>query len=172
MSTLMPRKAMDAVSYKIRETNTGEASTMLTLNGVKTSLRDKKETLFEEISTLNKKEDQKDLDKKDCLALIAAATQKKGDTYSTSLAGTIDVESKLDHRYNIGSKIKKWKLSMACMICIISLQWLPQTLIVGKNTNMTNTNIIAGTKIKFNTPLTVRDGTDVTRNNMSDLVAI
>jgi hypothetical protein len=57
MSTLTPCKAMDAISYKIRETNTGEASTMLTLNGVKIPLRDKRETLFREILTLYKKGD-------------------------------------------------------------------------------------------------------------------
>jgi hypothetical protein len=43
---------------------------------------------------------------------------------------------------------------------------------VGKNTNVTSTNVIAGTNIKFSNPLTIGNGTDMTRNNVSDLVAI
>jgi hypothetical protein len=47
------------------------------------------------------------LDKKDGLALIAAATEKKEATYFTPLALTNDFESRLDDCYNIGSKIEK-----------------------------------------------------------------
>jgi hypothetical protein len=43
---------------------------------------------------------------------------------------------------------------------------------VGENTNVTGTNVIASTNIKFSNPLTVGNGTDVTRNNISDLLAI
>jgi hypothetical protein len=43
---------------------------------------------------------------------------------------------------------------------------------VGENTNMTGANIIAGTKIIFSNQLTVGNGTDVTRNNISNQVAI
>jgi hypothetical protein len=37
---------------------------------------------------------------------------------------------------------------------------------------MTGTDVISGTNIKFSNPLTVGDGTDVTRNNISDQVVI
>jgi hypothetical protein len=106
LSTLMPRKATGAVSYRTETTETGEATT-LTLNGIEVQLRETKETLFEEISTLYKKGDRKSLDKKDRLALIAAATEKKDATYFTPLALTIDDESKLDDCYNVGTKIEK-----------------------------------------------------------------
>jgi hypothetical protein len=43
--------------------------------------------------------------------------------------------------------------------------------IVGENTNMTSTNVKAGSTIIFSDPLTVGDGTDVTRNNISNQVA-
>jgi hypothetical protein len=43
---------------------------------------------------------------------------------------------------------------------------------IGKNTNVTGTNVIAGTNIKFSNQLTVGNGTDVTRNNISNQVAI
>jgi Zinc knuckle len=105
VTSLTPRKATDAVSYRTSET--GAEATTLTLNGIEIPLRETKETLFEEISTLYKKGDRKDLDKKDRLALIAAATEKKESTYFTPLALTIDDESKLDDCYNIGTKIEK-----------------------------------------------------------------
>jgi hypothetical protein len=43
---------------------------------------------------------------------------------------------------------------------------------VGKNTNMTSTNVEADTNIKFSNPLTVGDDTNVTGNNSSDILAI
>ena len=108
LSTLTPRKAIDAVSYRTTSASeTSEGATTLTLNGIEVPLRNDRETLFEEISTLYKKGDRKDLDKKDRLALIAAATDKKEATYFTPLALTIDDESKLDDCYNIGTKIEK-----------------------------------------------------------------
>jgi hypothetical protein len=45
-------------------------------------------------------------------------------------------------------------------------------LCVSKNTNMTGTNVKDGITIIFSDPLTVGDGTDVTRNIISDRVAI
>jgi hypothetical protein len=43
---------------------------------------------------------------------------------------------------------------------------------VGENTNVTSTNVIASANIKLSNPLTLGNGTDVTGNNISDLVAI
>jgi hypothetical protein len=43
---------------------------------------------------------------------------------------------------------------------------------VGENTNMTGTNIKAGTTIIFSNPLTVGNSTDVTRSNIGNQVAI
>ena len=108
-TSFTPRKATGAVSYRTSSTSeTGaETRTTLTLNGIEIPLRETEETLFEEISNLYKKGDRKDLDKKDRLALIAAATEKKEATYFTPLALTIDDESKLDDCYNIGTKIEK-----------------------------------------------------------------
>ena len=85
-TSFTPRKATGAVSYRTSSTSeTGaETRTTLTLNGIEIPLRETEETLFEEISTLYKKGDRKDLDKKDRLALIAAATEKKEATFSSS----------------------------------------------------------------------------------------
>ena len=77
------------------------------MNGIEIPLCDTKETLFEKISSLYKKGDRKDLDKKDRLALIMAATEKLEATYFTLLALTVNDESKLDNCYNIGTKIEK-----------------------------------------------------------------
>jgi hypothetical protein len=44
--------------------------------------------------------------------------------------------------------------------------------LVGENTNMTGKNVKAGSTIIFSDPPTVADGIDVTRNNISDQVAI
>lgn len=106
MASLTPLKATGAVSYRTTSAS-GEETTTLTLNGIEIPLRETKETLFAEISTLYKKGDRKDLDKKDRLALITAATERKEATYFTPLALTIDDESKLDDCYNIGTKIEK-----------------------------------------------------------------
>jgi hypothetical protein len=43
---------------------------------------------------------------------------------------------------------------------------------VGNDINVTGTNAIAGTNIKFRDQLTVGNGTDATRNNVSNLVVI
>jgi hypothetical protein len=47
-----------------------------------------------------------------------------------------------------------------------------ERLIVGENTNVTGTNVIAGTNIKFSDPLNVGNGTDVTSNNIINQVAM
>lgn len=109
-SSLTPRKASTGtVSYRTSTTEgeTPTSTTSLLLNGIEVQLRDTQETLFEEISTLYKKSDRKDLDKKDRLALIAAATEKKDSTYFTPLKLTIDDEAKLDDCYNVGTKIER-----------------------------------------------------------------
>ena len=79
----------------------------MTLNGIEIELRDEKETHFGEVTTIYKKGDRADLDKKDRLALIAAATEKKEATYFTALALALDDESKLNDCYNIGTKVEK-----------------------------------------------------------------
>jgi hypothetical protein len=43
---------------------------------------------------------------------------------------------------------------------------------VSENTNITGTDVIADTTIIFRDPLTVGNGADVTRNNISNLLAI
>ena len=51
------------------------------------------------MNTLYKKADRADLDKKNWLAIIAVATEKKEATYFTALALTLDDKSKLDDCY-------------------------------------------------------------------------
>ena len=111
-ASLTPTKGRGSVLYRTTETTgstEGEISTFraLTLNGIEIELRDEQETHFSEVNTLYKKADRADLDKKDRLALIAAATGKKENTYFTNLALALDDESKLDDCYNIGTKVEK-----------------------------------------------------------------
>jgi hypothetical protein len=111
-ASLTPAKGRGSVLYRTTETTgttEGQIATFktLTLNGIEIELRDEQETHFSEVSTLYKKADRADLDKKDRLALIAAATEKKESTYFTALALALDDESKLDDCYNIGTKVEK-----------------------------------------------------------------
>ena len=111
-ASLTPAKGRGSVLYRTTETTgstEGEIATFrtLTLNGIEIELRDEQETHFSEVNTLYKKADRADLDKKDRLALIAAATEKKEATYFTPLALALDDESKLDDCYNIGTKVEK-----------------------------------------------------------------
>ena len=109
-ASLTPAKGRGSVLYKTSETGTeGQKAifSTLTLNGVEIELREEKETHFGEVTTLYKKGDRADLDKKDRLALIAAATEKKEATYFTALAFALDDESKLNDCYNIGTKVEK-----------------------------------------------------------------
>jgi hypothetical protein len=109
-ASLTPAKGRGSVLYR---TTTGgteggtAAFQTLTLNGIEIELREEQETHFSEVNTLYKKADRADLDKKDRLALIAAATEKKEATYFTALALALDDESKLDDCYNIGTKVEK-----------------------------------------------------------------
>ena len=101
-----------SVLYRTTETagtTEGQIATFktLTLNGIEIELRDEQETHFSEVNTLYKKADRADLYKKDRLALIAAATEKKEATYFTALALALDDKSKLDDCYNIGTKVEK-----------------------------------------------------------------
>ena len=110
-ASLTPAKGKGSVVYRTTETS-GEGGSVatfrtLTLNGIDIELRDEQETHFGEVTTLYKKGDRADLDKKDRLALIAAATEKKEATYFTALALSLDDESKLDDCYNISTKVEK-----------------------------------------------------------------
>ena len=110
MASLTPQKATGAVAYTTTTQRADETEvqvTTLTLNGIEITLRDTQETSFAEVTTLYKKGDRKDLDKKDRLALIAAATEKKESTFFTPLALALDDESKLDDCYNIATKVEK-----------------------------------------------------------------
>ena len=111
-ASLTAAKGRGSVLYRTTETTgstEGEIVTFRTrtLNGIEIELRDEQETHFSEVNTLYKKADRADLDKKDRLALIAAATEKKEATYFTPLALALDDESKLDDCYNIGTKVEK-----------------------------------------------------------------
>ena len=108
----MMTSGQGSVLYRTTETagtTEGQIATFktLTLNGIEIELRDEQETHFSEVNTLYKKADRADLYKKDRLALIAAATEKKEATYFTALALALDDESKLDDCYNIGTKVEK-----------------------------------------------------------------
>ena len=111
-ASLTPAKGRGSVLYRTTETTGGTAGEIatfrtLTLNGIEIELREEQETHFSEVNTLYKKADRAELDKKDRLALIAAATEKKEATYFTPLALALDDESKLDDCYNIGTKVEK-----------------------------------------------------------------
>ena len=90
-ASLTPAKGRGSVLYRTTETTGStegaEIATFrtLTLNGIGIELRDEQETHFSEVNTLYKKADRADFDKKDRLALIAAATEKKEATYFTPL---------------------------------------------------------------------------------------
>ena len=107
-ASLTPAKGTGSVVYRTTETS-GEGGSVatfrtLTLNGIDIELRDEQETHFGEVTTLYKKGNRADLDKKDRLALIVAATEKKEAPYFTALAlSLLDDESKLDDCYNIST---------------------------------------------------------------------
>ena len=111
-ASLAPGKGQCSVLYRTTETTgttEGQIITFKTfnLNGIEIKLRDEQETHFSEVNTLYKKGDRDDLNKKDRLALIAAATEKKEATYFTALALALNDKSKLDDCYSIGTKVKK-----------------------------------------------------------------
>jgi hypothetical protein len=106
-ASLTPAKeGRGSVLYRTTETTgsaEGEIATFrtLSLNGIEIELRNEQETHFSEVNTLYKKADRADLDNKDRLTLIAAATEKEA-TYLTPLTLALDDESKLGDCYNIG----------------------------------------------------------------------
>jgi hypothetical protein len=104
-STTSRRSAVEA-EYSVRREGTEEVQVVV-LNGDEIVLRENAQTKFDEILTLHKKGDRALMDKKDRLALIAAATEKQDGTLFSPLSLTVSDETKLDDCYNIAKKVEK-----------------------------------------------------------------
>ena len=105
-STVSRRSAAVEAEYSVRREGTEEVQVVV-LNGDEIVLRENPQTKFDEILTLHKKGDRVLMDKKDRLALIAAATEKQEGTFFSPLSLTISDETKLDDCYNIAKKVEK-----------------------------------------------------------------
>ena len=100
----LPRKS-GTVESTVKKSSAEEAQ-IANLNGSDIVHCESAETEFEEVLILHSKNNRIALNKKSCLALIAAAMEKHEDSYlKARMLGTSDSEAKLDDCHNINKAI-------------------------------------------------------------------